>query len=147
MIALFPGRGFNAADTDEYNRQTDFEYRDVRDFIIAHYKVTAREDTEFWRYLKHMAVPDSLTERLELFRSSGRFFMHAKAELFREESWVQVLLGQGLQAHHDPMADMIPAEHTTAFLKDVEDVVADVAAGLPTHEAFIARHCQAPKVG
>ncbi|KIU30140.1 tryptophan halogenase [Sphingomonas melonis] len=147
LIALFPGRGFNAADTDEYNRQTDFEYRDVRDFIIAHYKVTAREDTEFWRYLKHMAVPDSLTERLELFRSSARFFMHAKAELFREESWVQVLLGQGLQAHHDPMVDMIPAEQTTAFLKDVEDVVADVAAGLPTHEAFIARHCQAPKVG
>ena len=144
LIALFPGRGFNAADIAEYNRQTDFEYRDVRDFIIAHYKVTDREDTEFWRYLKHMDVPDSLAERLDLFRASARFFMHGKAELFREESWVQVLLGQGVAASYDPMVDMIPDAEATAFLKDVEEVVAAVAADMPTHEAFIAGHCQAP---
>ncbi len=72
--------------------------------------------------------------------------MHAKAELFREESWVQVLLGQGLQRiTTDGRHDSRRTHHR--FLKDVEDVVADVAAGLPTHEAFIARHCQAPKVG
>jgi len=144
LVALFPGQGFNAADIAEYNRQTDFEYRDVRDFIIAHYKVTDREDSEFWRYLKHMDVPDSLAERLDLFRASARFFMHGKAELFREESWVQVLLGQGLQAAYDPMVDMIPDEQARAFLQDVEEVIADVAQGLPTHEAFIARHCLAP---
>ncbi|WP_287979431.1 tryptophan halogenase family protein [Sphingomonas sp.] len=144
LVALFPGQGFNAADIDEYNRQTDFEYRDVRDFIIAHYKVTDREDSEFWRYLKHMDVPDSLAERLDLFRASARFFMHGKAELFREESWVQVLLGQGLQAAYDPMVDMIPDDQARAFLQDVEEVIADVAQGLPTHEAFIARHCLAP---
>ncbi len=144
LLALFPGRGFHAADMAEYNRQTDFEYRDVRDFIIAHYKVTLREDTPFWQYCRHMDVPDSLAERIELFRSSARFFMHGKAELFREESWVQVLLGQGLDAHYDPMVDMIPDAQTTAFLSDVEEVIAEVASSLPTHEAFIARHCQAP---
>ncbi|NWP61322.1 tryptophan 7-halogenase, partial [Escherichia coli] len=90
-------------------RQHDFEFRDVRDFIIAHYKVTDREDTEFWRYLKHMDVPDSLAERLALFESSARFFQHGKAELFREESWVQVLIGQGLRMRYDPMVDMIDA--------------------------------------
>lgn len=147
LIALFPGRGFNPADIAEYNRQTDFEYHDVRDFIIAHYKVTDREDTEFWRYLKQMEVPDSLKARLDLFRASARFFMHGKAELFREESWVQVLLGQGLPAHYDPMVDMIPDAQASAFLKDVEEVVADVAGRMPSHDAFIARHCQAPRIG
>ncbi|MET3438527.1 tryptophan halogenase family protein [Sphingomonas sp. 1185] len=144
LIALFPGRGFHAVDREEYNRQTDFEYRDVRDFIIAHYKVTNRQDTPFWQYLKHMDVPDSLAERIALFRSSARFFMHGKAELFREESWVQVLLGQGLVARHDPMVDMIPDAQASDFLKDVEEVIAEVAAAMPTHEAFIARHCRAP---
>lgn len=57
---------------------------------------------------------------------------------------MQVLLGQRLEAAYDPMVDMIPAQEANAFLRDVEDVVADVARGLPTHEAFIARHCQAP---
>lgn len=147
LIALFPGQGFNPADIAEYNRQTDFEYHDVRDFIIAHYKVTQREDSEFWRYLRDMDVPDSLAERIELFRASARFFMHGKAELFREESWVQVLLGQGLPAHYDPMVDMVPAAEASAFLKDIEEVVAQVAASLPTHEAFIERHCRAPALG
>src|SRR3990170_1064573 len=40
LIALFPGTEFSQADIDEYNAQTDFEFADVRDFIIAHYKVT-----------------------------------------------------------------------------------------------------------
>ncbi len=144
LIGLFPGRGVKAADVAEYNRQTDFEYRDVRDFIIAHYKVTHREDTPFWAYLKHMDVPDTLTERLELFRSSARFFMRIQAELFREESWVQVLIGQGLPMQYDPMVDMLPEAQIAGFLRDIEEVIADVAESLPGHADWIARHCQAP---
>ena len=146
LLALFPGDGFRDADRDEYNRQTDFEFRDVRDFIIAHYKVTEREDTPFWRYLKHMDVPDSLAERLELFRSSARFFVHGKAELFREESWVQVLIGQGLPMRYDPMTDMIPDDQALAFLRDIEEVIADCANGMPDHAGFVARHAAAPTV-
>ena len=139
MIALFPGQSFNQADIDEYNRQTAFEYEDVRDFIIAHYKVTRREDTPFWAYLKHMEVPNSLTERLELFASAARFFQHGKAELFREESWVQVLLGQGFEAAPDPMVDLVPADQALAFLKDIEEVIADNAARMLDHGEYIRR--------
>ena len=49
-----------------------------------------------------MDVPDTLTERFELFRASGRFFKHNAQELFAEESWVQVLLGQGFEMRADP---------------------------------------------
>jgi tryptophan halogenase len=143
LIALFPGRGFNAADIDEYNRQADFEIRDVRDFIIAHYKVTDREDTPFWAYCKNMDVPDSLAERLELFRSSARFFVHGAAELFREESWVQVLIGQGLQMRYDPMVDMIPEGELAAFLRDIEEVIEDCATAMPSHQGYIDKHCRA----
>ncbi len=139
LVALFPGRAFNAADIAEYNRQTDFEYADIRDFIIAHYKVTQREDTPFWAYLKHMAVPDSLAERLDLFRASARFFMHHKAELFREESWVQVLIGQGLPMQHDPMVDMLPEDEVRAFLADIEDVIEDTASRMTGHADYIRR--------
>jgi tryptophan halogenase len=144
LISLFPGRDFNPADIAEYNRQTDFEFEDVRDFIIAHYKVTDREDTPFWSYVKHMDVPDSLAERLELFKASARFFVHGKAELFREESWVQVLLGQGLPMRYDPMVDMIPEEQIISFLRDMEEVIEDCANGMPTHAAYIERYCKAP---
>lgn len=144
LVALFPGGGYSPADIAEYNRQTIFEFADVRDFLIAHYKVTEREDTSFWSYVKHMDIPDSLTERLELFASSARFFIHGKAELFREESWVQVLIGQGLAMRHDPMVDMIPDDEIADFLRDTEEVIADCAGRMAPHRDVIERQFKAP---
>lgn len=146
LIALFPGQEFNPADVAEYNRQTAFEYEDVRDFIIAHYKVTNREDTPFWSYLKHMDIPTSLAERLELFRASARFFARGQAELFREESWVQVLIGQGIDAKPDPMVELIPGDQAAAFMKDIEEVIADNAGRLMSHADYIANKLKAPEL-
>ena len=146
LVALFPGRGFNPADIAEYNRQSCFEFEDVRDFIIAHYKVTNRAGEPFWDYVRTMPVPDSLAERLDLFRSSARFFVHGKAEWCREESWVQVLIGQGLAARHDPVADLVPEEALAEFMADIAEVIDEVADTMPDHAAFIAQHCAAPSI-
>ena len=139
LLALFPSRGFAAADVEEYNRQSQSEYEDIRDFIIAHYKVTRRRGEPFWDYVREMAVPDSLARRLELFRSSARFFKHGQAELFGEESWVQVLLGQGLEANPDPVTRFVPDDELFGFLGDVSGVIEDVAGRMPDHADFLAK--------
>jgi tryptophan halogenase len=86
-----------------------------------------------------MDVPDSLTARLELFRSSGRFFKHNAQELFAEESWVQVLIGQGLEMRADPVTDFVPDEEIEGFLSDINEVVEDVANSMPDHGEFVRR--------
>ncbi|MDE2562020.1 MAG: tryptophan 7-halogenase [Sphingomonadales bacterium] len=139
LVALFPGRGFDEADIEEYNRQTSFEYEDVRDFIIAHYHVTRRDDSSFWNHVRTMEVPQSLADRLALFRSSARFFQHGKSELFREESWVQVLIGQGIDARPDPMVDLISDEQALSHLRDIEEVILHAAERMSDHADFIAR--------
>jgi tryptophan halogenase len=139
LLAMFPAEGFSAADVDEYNRQARFEAEDVRDFVIAHYKVTRRTGDPFWDHVRTMAVPDSLKERLELFRSSGRFFKHGAAELFAEESWVQVLIGQGLDMKADPVTQFVPTEEIAGFLGDIAEVVEDVAGKLTDHGEFLKR--------
>ncbi len=52
LLAIFPSTWFHQADIDEYNRQSRFEYEDVRDFIIAHYKVTRRCGDPFWDHVR-----------------------------------------------------------------------------------------------
>jgi tryptophan 7-halogenase len=71
-MAFFPNKGFNQIDIDAFNQQTKLEIEQIRDFIILHYKLTNREDTEFWRYVKNMSVPDGLNEKLSLYASNGK---------------------------------------------------------------------------
>ena len=139
LLAMFPATGFSEADIEEYNRQSRFEYEDVRDFVVAHYKVTRRSGDPFWDYVREMDVPDTLNERFELFRASGRFFKHGAAELFAEESWVQVLLGQGFEMTPDPVTRFVADEELFGFLGDIAEVIEDVAAGLPDHAEFVSK--------
>ncbi len=139
LVALFPAQGFNKADIDEFNLQTKLEYEDIRDFIIAHYKITRRRGDPFWDHVREMGVPDSLSRKIALFQSSGRFFGHSKLELFAEESWVQVLLGQGLIARPDPVARFVSDADLAEYLSDIAVTIDAAAAQMPDHADFISR--------
>ncbi|HYD36784.1 MAG TPA: tryptophan halogenase family protein, partial [Allosphingosinicella sp.] len=78
LLALFPDRRFDPVERDEYNRQMQDVYEDVRDFIILHYKATRRDDSDFWNYCRTMEVPDSLAGKIELWRAKGRLFREGR---------------------------------------------------------------------
>jgi tryptophan halogenase len=144
LLALFPDRRFNPAERDEYNRQMQEVFEDVRDFIILHYKATRRDDSEFWNDCRTMEIPDKLAAKLELWRSKGRIFREG-AELFGTASWVAVLLGQGIVPEEPEPAANAPDEATVATLLDrMLAGYREAAERMPTHAEFIARACPAP---
>ena len=96
VLFLSNPNGIVESERDEFNRQMDREFRYIRDFIILHYHVTERTDSEFWRRCRDMDIPDSLRNRIDLFRDTGGVF-EAEFDIFRENSWNQVMLGQGLE--------------------------------------------------
>ena len=139
LLQLFPSSKDAAKEREEYNRRCANEFEQIRDFLILHYHQTEREDSEFWRYCKNMKVPDSVTHKMELFASSGRVGRDAD-DLFREASWVQVMLGQGVMPQgHDPMANGLTDEQLTEFLGNVRTVIERAVSTLPQHEAFLAQ--------
>ena len=95
LMQSFPNEGVRQVDIDEYNAKAAAEMEHIRDFIILHYKVTNRADSAFWNDCRTMDVPASLQHRIDLFRETGRVF-RAGNELFAENSWIQVMLGQGI---------------------------------------------------
>ncbi|MFL6857241.1 MAG: tryptophan halogenase family protein [Allosphingosinicella sp.] len=143
LLALFPDRRFNPVERDEYNRQMRDVFKDVRDFVILHYKATRRDDSDFWNYCRTMDVPDSLAGKLELWRAKGRLFREGR-ELFGTPSWVAVLLGQGIVPEdHEPAADAIDPAMAAEAMDKMRESYRRMAEHMPTHGEFVARACSA----
>ena len=138
LLSLFPSGGFIPAEIDLYNRLMAVEAEAVRDFVILHYKQTNRRDSALWRHVRDMAVPDSLAERTEVFANLGRVILEP-GELFRETSWVSVMLGQGLQPRgYDPLSDAIPEDELRSQLRRMRELIQRGAAALPSHADFLS---------
>ena len=147
LLALLPDERFEPVLADEYNRLTQLQFEQVRDFIILHYKATERDDSDFWRRCAAMDVPETLARKIELFRANGRIFRH-EDELFSESSWLAVLMGQGIMpARYDPLVDTLPAEPIRQTLARMAEVMRGAAETMPAHQDWIARHCAAPVEG
>lgn len=143
LMALFPDAGLDPRLAAEYDRLMGLQFEQVRDFIVLHYKATRRDDTPFWRHVGAMAVPDTLTARIELFRETGRL-VRGEDELFSADSWLAVLIGQGVTPRSwSPLADALPEALLRQRLAGMAHVIGATAAAMPTHDAFLARYCPA----
>jgi len=139
LFTLFPDKRFNPVERDEYNRQMKTLYEDVRDFIILHYKATRRDDTAFWNQCRTMDVPDSLQNKIDLWRAKGRLFRE-NMELFQTTSYVAVMLGQGIVPQdHEPAVDGLDEDRVAAALEQMRQSYWNLAQQLPSHGEFISR--------
>jgi tryptophan 7-halogenase len=145
LIELFPTKSFESSTIAEYNRRVGHEFDLIRDFLILHYHLNTRDDSEFWRYCRNMEVPGSLTSKMALFEANGLLYRDAD-DLFRESSWVQVMVGQGLRPRsYHAMADRLTSGQLGQFLEDVKRIIARAEQSLPGHSDFIAAHCRAER--
>ncbi|WDS34908.1 tryptophan halogenase family protein [Pseudoxanthomonas sp.] len=128
---------------DEYNAQLNDELQHVRDFVVLHYHATERRDTPYWEYVANMELPATLQHRIDLFRETGTVF-HVPGELFAENSWIQVMLGQGITPRHrHPAPDLMGDAELRQFLDGIGKRVSDVVEKLPAHMEYLRRYCPA----
>ena len=142
LMQMFPYDGIRDPDVAEFNRQMKQETEHIRDFIILHYHVTNRRDTDFWRYVSGMSLPDSLEHRIDLFKQTGRVFQMPD-ELFSENSWVQVMLGQGITPEqYHPIVNMMSDRELEGFLSEIKRNVKARVGQLPSHSDFLNHYCR-----
>jgi len=139
LLGLFPRDGFQRTAIDRFNRDILAMHENARDIVIAHYCVTDREDTEFWKYVKYMSIPDSLRERIELYRETGQCYVEI-TEPFSETSWFAVLTGQGIEAKsRHPAADNLSEAELRQGLSEMRNLVQRQLTSLPPHHEYLSR--------
>jgi tryptophan halogenase len=145
LIKMFPFGGDYEALSARYNAQSAAELENIRDFIIMHYKLTERDDTPFWRQCRDMTIPDSLAQRLALFRESA-YAYQTSDDLFAVDSWVFVMIGQRLmprQYHH--MCETLSEQRVRKALENLKRTFAQSVSAMPMHKDFLKIYCPAER--
>ena len=151
LLSLFPNAGLPAAKIDLFNRLTAAKYEQIRDFLVLHYYANERTDAPFWAAVANLRIPDSLQQRIDLFRRSAH--AHAKDThsfsgdegVFGLTSWVTVMLGQNIvpQDYHPLLAATPDDGRLRAYLAGIRGAIGKAVGAMPTHDEYVARYCPA----
>lgn len=142
LLKQFPFGGVTQPVANLYNEMSQYEVERIRDFVCMHYHYNQRDDSPFWKECREMDIPDSLRERVELFRQGGLIYQK-DGELFTVDSWVSVMMGQDIEPatyHHFAKAD---DQQLKGFLRDYRTKVAEVVNELPAHADFVRQYAPA----
>ena len=135
LLEHFPDRDFDPRNIAAYNATLTEEIERARDFILLHYKFSERDDSDFWRQMRATPVPDTLAERLEAYRATGRI-RPRPGELFSDLSWFYVLDGLGITPRaYDPLLDVVPSAQFAGILARMAAETVEACRRAPPHDA------------
>jgi tryptophan 7-halogenase len=142
LLQLFPFEGVKQSQVDEYNQVARVEMEKTRDFVVLHYHATQRGDSPFWIHCRDMPIPDSLSHRIELFKEAA-YAYQGDSELFRVDSWTQVMFGQRIKPRsYHQAARLLGDDELIKFLADYRASIAQTVARMPAHQDFVNQYCR-----
>jgi len=113
----------SAVARSTFNRRQAELFDTTKDFILAHYVLTKRDDTPYWRHIKYdCPIPDSLTDILAEARQKRYTLIERQVNKFYAVlNWNLILSGMGWFDSAEPAK--VPAAPGTAplharFLQD-----------------------------
>jgi 2-polyprenyl-6-methoxyphenol hydroxylase-like FAD-dependent oxidoreductase len=100
FIAALEADGFGRGRQDAYNRRVNEMFEGVRDYVVAHYQLNTRRDTDYWRANRaHRRISDRLASLLDVWDRGGDFEAelesHGSALMYLRPSWYALFAGMG----------------------------------------------------
>jgi tryptophan halogenase len=90
---------YNNDTIENYNKDVRDILTNIRDFVILHY-VTKKNNTQFWRDIQQLPIPESLAKNLKKWRKNlpiaDDFRGTTDYKLFSEAHHIHILAGLGL---------------------------------------------------
>ncbi len=141
LLSLFPDRGEALAEADEFDRVMAASVDAIRDLTLMHHIVIDAGKPILRTTGGGPDLPDSLMQRIELFRGRGRL-RPGDASGLGPADWLAVLIGRGVfPTSWDPLADAIDIPRAQQNFLRLAGLFRQSAETMPDHAAYIARHC------
>jgi tryptophan halogenase len=141
LASLFPWDGRLETSARQFNRVMTTRYEQVVDFLKAHYCLSERRDTAFWRdNTAPGGNPDSLEELFDRWRvrPPGELDFDPYVATVNHDSWKYVLYGMGFKTDLSAKAAAFRNfdDARQAFAR-IRAQSAQAAAELPSHRDLI----------
>jgi tryptophan halogenase len=114
-------------------------YTEIRDFIVLHYAIAKRNDTDFWKAVKHEAsIPDTLKPKLDFFAHSLPILDEFTNQVFRERSYTCLLSGMNhLPKKGYPLLDLIGTREGDQKLEEIKRNTSRLVELLPSNYEYL----------
>ncbi|MCO4798791.1 MAG: tryptophan 7-halogenase [Colwelliaceae bacterium] len=143
FIKHFPDADFDKDNERVFNQKINADYEEIRDFIILHYCTSARSDTDFWRWCQTMPVPESLSEKIRMFKKRGQI-THNSEQFFSSDSWCSIFEGMKIRPEkYHPLINGFHQKSLANTLNENVKSIRDTVLKMPNHHEYIQKHCQA----
>lgn len=121
----------------DYNSGMTRQFARVRDFIILHYCLSGRRDSELWRAMATMELPDTLAFKIRAWRQAGVLHQYDE-EGFDATSWLAIHAGmRHWPEHTDPSFLDVPRNAALAGLQWRRERIVEAVASMPTHDTYL----------
>lgn len=151
----FPSRSFEPTLRDRFNREVEEMFDDTRDFLQAHFSLSPRTDTPYWRAMKDLKLADQIKEKIAMYKAGipinapatdeGTYYGNFEAEFrnfWTNGSYHAIFAGLGVR----PDASLPILDHQRNIAAHAEESFARVAqrqqsmlAELPANLEFLRK--------
>lgn len=137
FIDTIDADGFEDASRDAYNKRVNAGFERIRDYIVAHYILNSRDDTDYWRQNgSNRNVPETLQQILQIWKG-GKGLNEEMERLqirssYTARSWYCLLSGYGFYPEIREVPDDHPAR-TQVDMARIDDFVRRCALNFRAH--------------
>ncbi|MEU1372469.1 tryptophan halogenase family protein [Streptomyces triculaminicus] len=138
LVLHFPDSDLDERRVTRYNELMTSAFEDLRDFIVMHYCLTDRDDTEFWRAVREAPVPDSLARKLTEYAQSVIIPDGSQLRLFETRSLWAILSGMEFGfTKAPPSVELMNDDAAWEMFEHIDKERDIYAAALPDHLDYL----------
>lgn len=142
FINLFPDQSCHPALVNEYNRLTQLELDNIRDYNLLHYLSVTKQESMMWNQWRQQPLPDSLKHKTALFSIHGQSASY-ELETFLEGSRASTFLGLGMWPDkYDPFLDSFDIEDLKQRFDYMRAAIRDTVIKMPSHRLYLEKYCE-----
>lgn len=137
LIDLIPDNQISSDTAKKFNYATALEYERVRDFIIMHYVLSQRDDTQFWLDCRNVSIPETLKSKLQNYEQNAEL-KPLPWDIFGKDSWLALLDGLGMYpSKYNERANNMPIEYLQKHLAFMKQEIDNLVGKGVEHERFL----------